>query len=121
MDAVSRTEPPSQKVVSPDVAIVAAGTGFTVTVVPGEVAEQPLAFVTITLKVPLDVTSIDCELAPFDQSQEVPALAVSVTDPPSQNVVSPDAAIVAAGSGFTVTVVAGEVELQPFAFVTVTV
>jgi hypothetical protein len=45
---------------------------------------------------------------------------VSVTLPPAQNVVAPEALTVVVGSGFTVTVVADDVTLQPFAFVTVT-
>jgi hypothetical protein len=63
---------------------------------------------------------IDDEVAPVDQRYDEPALAVSVTEPPSQNVVGPLASIVATGFAFTVTVVAEEVVLQPFAFVTVT-
>jgi hypothetical protein len=51
----------------------------------------------------------------------VPALAVSVTELPAQKVVGPPAAIVAAGSGVTVTVFGGDVAAQPFACVTVTV
>jgi hypothetical protein len=45
---------------------------------------------------------------------------VRVTEPPAQNVVGPPAVIVGVGGGLTVTVVAAEVALQPFAFVTVT-
>jgi hypothetical protein len=45
---------------------------------------------------------------------------VSVTLPPSQNVVGPLALVVTTGSGLAVTAVADEVALQPFAFVTVT-
>ena len=63
---------------------------------------------------------IDGVVAPFDQRYEEPALAVSVTEPPTQKVVGPDALIVAAGSGLTVTAVADDVALQPFAFATVT-
>jgi hypothetical protein len=66
------------------------------------------------------VASIDCVVAPFDQRYDAPLLAVRVTEPPAQNVVGPDAAIVADGSGLTVTVAADEVALQPFAAVTVT-
>lgn len=51
----------------------------------------------------------------------MPAGAVSVTLPPSQNVVAPLAAIVAVGPGLTVTVVGADVALQPAASVTVTV
>jgi hypothetical protein len=101
--------------------MVASGRAFTVTVVAGDVAVQPFAFVTCTVKMPLDVTSIDCVVWPFDQSQDAPSLAVSVTVPPWQNVVAPEAVIVAAGRAFTVTVAAGDVALQPFAFVTCTV
>jgi hypothetical protein len=46
---------------------------------------------------------------------------VSVTLPPSQNVVGPDAVMVATGLGLTVTVTGADVALQPLAFVTVTV
>ena len=58
-------------------------------------------------------------MAPFDQEYVDPAEAVSVTLPPAQNVVGPDALIVAAGSGLTVTVVAGETYWQA-ALVTMT-
>ena len=50
----------------------------------------------------------------------MPALAVSVTLPPWQNVVGPPAVMPACGSGFTVTVVALDVALQPLLSVTVT-
>ena len=66
------------------------------------------------------MTSIDDVVAPFDQRYDEPALAVSVTEPPSQNVVGPDGVIVAAGVAFTVTAVAALVALQPAALVTVT-
>jgi hypothetical protein len=68
---------------------------------------------------PEEVALIACVVAPFDQRYEAPLLAVSVTEPPAQNVVGPDEVIVADGSALTVTVVAEEA-LQPFAFVTVT-
>ena len=66
------------------------------------------------------MTSIDCVVAPLDQSHEVPSLAVSVTDSPAQNVVSSDAVMEAAGRSCTVTVVGDDVDAQPFALVTVT-
>jgi hypothetical protein len=53
-------------------------------------------------------------------SHDVPALAVSVTLPPAQNVVGPPAEIVATGAGFTVTVTGALVAEQPFALNTVT-
>jgi len=47
--------------------------------------------------------------------------AVSVTDPPAQNVVDPPAVMIGVdGLALTVTVVAADVALQPLAFVTVT-
>ena len=66
------------------------------------------------------LTVIACVVAPVDQRYELPALAVSVTLPPAQNVVGPPAVIVAVGVVFTVTGVAAEVALQPLPFVTVT-
>ena len=69
---------------------------------------------------PLALTVIDCEVAPVDQRYELPALAVSVTLPPSQNVVGPPALIVATGGSLTVTVVGADVALQPLPFVIVT-
>lgn len=51
----------------------------------------------------------------------MPAGAVSVTLPPSQNVVGPEVVTVAVGGGVTVTVVGADVAVQPFASVTVTV
>jgi len=40
---------------------------FIVTAVAAEAVEQPLAFVTVTLKLPALVTLIACVVAPFDQ------------------------------------------------------
>ena len=56
----------------------------------------------------------------MDHEYDAPAFAVSVTEPPSQNVVGPEAAIVAVAAECTVTSVAADVALQPFAFVVVT-
>ena len=61
---------------------------------------------------------MDDVVAPVDHRYEDPALEVSTTLPPAQNVVGPPAVIVAAGSGLTVTDVAAEVAEQPLAFVT---
>jgi hypothetical protein len=120
--AVSVTDPPSQNVVGP-LGVIAGVEGFasTVTVVASDVAEQPLAFVTVTPYEPDSLTAIDCVVAPFDHSHDAAPGAVSVTLPPAQNVVGPDGAIDATGSAFTVTTVAGDVAPQPFAPVTVTV
>jgi hypothetical protein len=57
----------------------------------------------------------------LDHRYEVAAGAVSVTEPPVQNVVEPPAVITGVdGFAFTVTDVAAEVAVQPPAFVTVT-
>ena len=64
---MSVTLPPSQNVVGPLALIAgAAGFAFTVTVVGFDVALQPFAFVTVTVKVPDAETAIDCVVAPFD-------------------------------------------------------
>ena len=47
---------------------------------------------------------IDCVVAPVLHNQDAPADAVSVTDPPLQNVSGLPAVMVAAGNGLTVTV-----------------
>ena len=62
-------------------------------------------------------------VAPFDHKYVVPALEVSVTEPPAQNVVGPEAVIVGvAGKALTVTTVAADAGLKhPLAFVTCTV
>jgi hypothetical protein len=44
--------------------IVTAGLGLTVTLVGADVPEQPLAFVTVTLKLPETVAGIDGPFAP---------------------------------------------------------
>jgi hypothetical protein len=69
---------------------------------------------------PLALAVIDCVVAPFDQRYEAPLEAVNVTLPPAQNVVEPPAVMVAVGLALTVTAVAADVVLQPFAFVTAT-
>jgi hypothetical protein len=119
--AVKVTDPPAQKVVAPDGVIVAVGNVFTVTVCVEEVFSHPLEFVTVTVKLPEFTTLIACVVAPLLHNQEVPALAVKVTDPPAQKVVAPDGVIVAVGNGFTVTVCVEDVFSHPLEFVTVTV
>lgn len=60
-------------------------------------------------------------MAPFDQVLPVDALEVSVTVPPWQKVVGPEAVTVGvAGTGLTVTVLALDVAVQ-YPFVTETV
>ena len=64
---------------------------------------------------------MDCVVAPFDQVFPVADEEVKITEPPVQNARGPLAVIVGVvGSGFTVTVVATEVdEHDPFETVTV--
>ena len=109
--AVSVTLSPAQKVVGPLAVIVGrrgrrGGDGH-----GGGRGTQPLPSVTVTVNVPLLLTTIDCVVAPLDQSQELAALAVRVTLPPAQNVVGPSAVIVGTGGGLlTVTGWARSVE-----------
>ena len=49
---------------------------------------------------------IDWVVAPVLHNQDEPADAVSVTEPPAQNVVGPPAEMVAVGNGFTVAITA---------------
>ena len=64
---------------------------------------------------------MDCVVAPFDQVFPVAEEEVKVTEPPAQKVSGPFAVLVGtAGSGFTVMVVAADVDEQdPFETVTV--
>ena len=123
--AISTTEPPWHNVIAAAELIVAAGFAFTVTVVAVDVALQPAAFVTSTVYVPVvfaaNVEAVPTSVRPFIHLYELPALAVSTTEPPWQNVVAAAELIVAVGFEFTVTVVAVDVALQPAAFVTSTV
>ena len=95
LDAVSVTLPPAQNVVGPPAEIVAVGFGLAVTTWGALVAVQPLASVTVTLKLPLVLTVIDVVVAPLDHRYDTPPPeAVSVTLPPAQNVVGPFALMV---------------------------
>lgn len=94
--------PPLQIVSS--LAIIPGVTVFTVTTVAADVAEHPLPSVTVTEYEPDELTVIDCVVAPLLHNHDVPADAVSITEPPAQNVVGPPAVIVAVGNGFTITV-----------------
>jgi hypothetical protein len=69
------------------------------------------------------VAATDCVVAPFDHRYVKPAGAVSVTEPPAQNVVGPPAVMAGvAGFAFTVTVTGALTAEQPVcASVTVTV
>ena len=123
MFACSSTLPPAQNVVGPWGVIVAEGSGLFVTTTPlAVVLEHPVTvLVTVTLNVPEPVTVKEDEVAPeiltppifHCQVRFVSAGALSVTFPPAQNVVGPDAVIAAEGSGLTVTETGEEVtELQ---------
>jgi len=114
------TEPPSQTVVGPSITGV-VGFALTVMLVGAEVALQPFAFVTVTQYSPALVSVIDWEVAPFDQRYEVDSGAVSVTEPPLQNVVGPLGVTTAvAGAARTVTGVGVDVALQKLSSITVT-
>ena len=56
---------------------------------------------------------MDCVVAPVDQRYDAPRDAVSVTEPPAQNVVGPEADGRRWAAALTVTAVAAEVALQP--------
>lgn len=112
---VSVTLPPLQKVVGP--LAVMAGTGgaaSVVTLTGADVAPQPLPSKACTLYEPAILTVMDCVVAPLDQSQELAALAVSVTLPLGQRAVGPLVVMTgAAGGAYTVTLAGAEVALQP--------
>jgi hypothetical protein len=56
---------------------------------------------------------MDWVVAPFDHRYDGPALAVSVTEPPAQNVVDPPAVIAGVdGAAFTVTTIGALVAVQ---------
>src|SRR6185436_3684012 len=91
---------------------------LTVTAVGALCAEQPLTSVTVTRNVPAAFTVIDCVVAPLVQRYELPALEVSVVEPPAQNDVAP--LMVGVAGVLTVTAVGALCAEQPFASVTVT-
>ena len=112
VEAVKPTEPPSQNVSGPLATTVGCGgIGFTVTVVDAEVgAVQLAAEVYTTLYTPEVVTINGLVVELFDHVYVPPVkpvvVAVKLTEPPSQKVKGPFAAIVGCGGiGFTVTVV----------------
>jgi ABC-type glycerol-3-phosphate transport system substrate-binding protein len=95
------------------------GTGLAVTTNGADVAEQPLALVTLTLYEPAAETTMDCVVAPVDQRLPVAEDDVSVIALPVQNEVGP-LIVGVGGSGLTVTTNGADVAEQPFALVTVT-
>jgi hypothetical protein len=76
---------------------VTVGLGFTVTTAFAEVEQEPVdvVCVTTTLYVPEAIALIACVVAAVDHAYVLPADAVNVTLPPEQNVVGPEAVIVA--------------------------
>ncbi len=75
----------------------------------------------MTANVPGVETVIDCVVAPFDHEYDGAGLEVSVTEPPAQNVVGPEAVIVRGTGVFTVMRIGAEVAEHPLVFVIVTV
>src|SRR3954453_19236536 len=76
----------------------------------------------VTKYSPVELTVIDCVVAPVDQRYELALLEVRVTEPPAQNVVGPDAVIDgAAGVAFAGTAfgAGGAVQVSELPVVTV--
>jgi hypothetical protein len=110
---------PGQNDVGP--VIVGVGTtGLVATTNGAEVAAQPLAFVTVTVKVPAAATVIDRVVAPVDQRFPVADEEVSVIVPPPQMLAGP-VMVGMACAGLAVTTLAADVAEQPAALVTDTV
>jgi hypothetical protein len=118
-DDVSVIVLPAQKDAGP-LMVGVGGRGLTVTTNAAEVAEQPLASVTLTENEPAAVTLIDCVVAPVDQRLPVAEDDVSVIVAPAQNELGP-VMVGVGGSGLAVTAKAAEVAEQPLASVTLTV
>ena len=85
------------------VVIVSATTGFEVTTNGAETAEQPLAFVTVTVYDPAVETVIDCVVAPVDQRFPIAEEDVSVTVLPVQTRELPPLIVGVATAGLAVT------------------
>ena len=84
--------------VVPPALIVAVGKAFTVTVVPADAAVPCPVIVMVTVYVPLVVTIIACAVDPVLHKYPSAVLDVSVTLPPEQKVVAPDAVIIGVGT-----------------------
>jgi hypothetical protein len=95
---VSTTLLPWQNEVAPLAVTSALGVLFTVTLTAGEVETHPFAFVTVTVYDPVELTVMDCVVAPVLHMYEAPAFAVRPTLPPEQNVVAPSGVAEAAGA-----------------------
>lgn len=114
-EEVNVTEPPAQNVVTPlAVMIGTEGIRFTVTLIGAEGAEVHPSCVWVTVYEPLSPTVIEEVSSPVDQVFPVAEDEVSVTEPPSQNVIGPPDVITgAAGIGFTVMVSVAFALVQP--------
>ena len=94
-DEVKVTLPPSQKVVVPETKIVgAAGATVFATTIAADGDDVHVPLLTETEYEPGVVTVMDCVVAPFDHMFPVADDEVSVTLPPGQKVVAPEAVIV---------------------------
>jgi len=109
---------PGQTVVGP-VIVGVGGSGLEVTTKAAEVAWQPFASVTVTVKEPAAATVMDCVVAPVDQRLPVADEDVSVVVRPAQIEARP-LMVGVAGSGLATTANGAEVAEQPSAFVAVT-
>jgi hypothetical protein len=118
-DEVSVIEAPGQNEAAP-VIVGVAGAALAVTANAAEVAEQPAAVVTVTVKEPAAETVIDCVVAPVDHTLPVAEDEVRVIVLPGQTVVAP-VIVGVGGNGLAATTKAADVALQPLALVTVTV
>ena len=119
-DDVSVMGAPLQASALGPVIVGVAGAALTVTASGAEVAEQPLALVTVTVYEPAADTVIDCVVAPVDQTFPLAEDEVSVIVVPGQKEAGP-LMVGVAGAGLAVTANAAEVAEQPPALVTVTV
>ena len=112
VEAVNTTLLPSQKVVAPFAVMSATGNWLTVTAVEAETSVQPPACVTVTEKLPVALTVIDCVVAPLLHKYEEPVLAVNTTEPPWQKLTGPPAMMLAGTVALIVNVTAVLVALS---------
>ena len=101
--------------------IVSGATGFELTTNGAELAEQPLASITVTVYDPAADTVIDCVVAPVDHRFPVTDDDVSVTVLPVQTREPAPLIVGVATAGLAVTTNAADVAEQPLASVTFTV
>jgi hypothetical protein len=85
-----------------------------------DVAKQPVAFVTVTVYVPVTDTAMDCVVAPVDQRFPVAEDDDRVIAPPAQESAEGPVIVGVAWAGLAVTANGAEVAEQLLALVTVT-